>query len=175
MSNYNKPVLNSYLVSKRGFTLVDLLVIASLIGLLLSLILTSINVIRARGYDTTRKSEMRQLQTALELYHNDHGEYPTTHNVWYGDSLMGGYKTEWVPNLAPKYVSKLPTDPDYTPNACGGWGGTYLYRSNSINYKLIDHCPQTSTITSVSSSNPFYDPSRETWAWQISTPDAVYW
>lgn len=175
MSTNNKSSLQRYRNSQRGFTLVDLLVIVSVIGLLLSLMLTSVNVLRARGYDTTRKAEMRQLQTALELYHNDHGEYPTTHNVWFGDSPMGGNKTIWVPNLAPKYVSELPTDPNYTPSACGGWGGTYLYRSNGANYKLIDHCPQASTVTSVSSSNPFYDPSRETWAWQISTPDAVYW
>ncbi len=175
MNNSSGSLFHINKTTQLGFTLIDLLVTLSFVGLILSLTLTSVNTIRASGYDTTRKSEMKQLQTALELYHNDHNSYPTTRNVWYGNSPMGGYEKEWVPNLAPKYISKLPSDPVYTPNACGGWGGTYLYRSNGTDYKLIDHCPQVSNIASVSSSNPFYDPSRKTWAWQISTSAAIHW
>lgn len=62
---------------KKGFTLIELLVVISLIGILSTLILANLNSARERSRDVQRKSDLRNIQTALRLYYNDAGGYPT--------------------------------------------------------------------------------------------------
>ena len=59
----------------KGFTLIELLVVVSLIGILATLVLANLNAGRARGRDAQRKSDLRNLETALRLYHNDYGVF----------------------------------------------------------------------------------------------------
>lgn len=59
-----------------GFTLIELLVVISIIGLLATLLMANLNTSRARARDAQRKSDIRNIQTALRLYYNDYGEYP---------------------------------------------------------------------------------------------------
>lgn len=62
---------------KKGFTLVELLVVISIIGILATLLLVSFNGAQMQARDTTRKSDLKQYQTALEVYANrNDGLYP---------------------------------------------------------------------------------------------------
>lgn len=61
-----------------GFTLIELLVVISVIGILAALLLANFAGIRDRGDDASRKSNLKQLQSALRLMYNDAGSYPTT-------------------------------------------------------------------------------------------------
>ncbi len=162
-------------ITKRGFTLIELLVVIAIIGLLASIVLVSLSGARAKAYDVSRKSELKELQAALELYYNDHNSYPSTNGQWWGNSPNGGNQINWIPGLTPTYISVLPQDPVYTPSACGGWGGAYLYNSNGIDYKLLSHCPQNSSVANTLTTDPFYDLVRPTWAWQVETPGGVNW
>jgi prepilin-type N-terminal cleavage/methylation domain-containing protein len=60
----------------NGFTLVELLVVIAIIGLLSTLAIVSLGSARAKARDARRISDIRQLQTAVELYHADQGFYP---------------------------------------------------------------------------------------------------
>lgn len=64
------------LSSRRGFTLIELLVAISIIGILSSFLLANFVGVRQRARDGVRKSDLRQIQSALELYRSDQGSYP---------------------------------------------------------------------------------------------------
>ena len=60
----------------RGFTLIELLVVLAIIGLLSSIVFTSLNTARAKARDALRKSQTSEFKTALELYYSRNGNYP---------------------------------------------------------------------------------------------------
>jgi prepilin-type N-terminal cleavage/methylation domain-containing protein len=55
-------------VSKRGFTLVELMVIVAIIGLFSMIALTSLSGSRHKGNDAAIKQQLREIQNAVELY-----------------------------------------------------------------------------------------------------------
>lgn len=63
---------------QKGFTLIELLVVISIIGILTTLVAANLNSARSRARDATRKSDIRNIATALRLYFNDWGQYPPT-------------------------------------------------------------------------------------------------
>lgn len=81
-----------------------------------------------KGNDSKRKSDLSQIQKALEVYYNDFGKYPLSinnqiknHNVPPPTTIVWG--TSWSP-----YMSILPKDPK------GGFN--YAYFSNEQSYYL---------------------------------------
>lgn len=64
------------MLNRRGFTLVEILVVMAIIGILASLGTSSFLTSRLRGRDAERKASIGQIQRALELYYNDYNRYP---------------------------------------------------------------------------------------------------
>ena len=62
--------------AKKGFTLVELLVVISIISLLTSIVLASLNDARKKARDSARISSVLQVQKALAMYFSDKGGYP---------------------------------------------------------------------------------------------------
>ncbi len=60
----------------KGFTLIELLVVIAIIGLLASIVLVSLNSARAKARDVRRVADLKQVQTALEMYYDTNGSYP---------------------------------------------------------------------------------------------------
>jgi len=69
---YNQPMKTK----TSGFTLIELLVVISIIGTLVGLIVNNMASARARARDSSKKSGLTQLKTALRLYYNDYQQYP---------------------------------------------------------------------------------------------------
>ena len=61
---------------RKGFTLIELMVVVAIMGLLAALAVISLNNARQRARDARRISDIKQIQTALELYYLDNNEYP---------------------------------------------------------------------------------------------------
>lgn len=96
--------------SERGFTLIELLVVVAIIGLLSSVVLASLNGARQKGRDARRLADLRQMQTALELYYSDHNAYPAATTQASAVSALSA--------LAPGYLATISDDP---------LGGSYHY------------------------------------------------
>lgn len=97
-------------MNKKGFTLIELLVVIAIIGLLSTLSILALNTARARARDAKRVSDVKQIQTALEMYYNDAGQYPATAATGTPISSTSGTYLQAVPTP--------PTPYDYTTGVC---------------------------------------------------------
>ena len=118
---------------KRGFTLVEILIVVAIIATLASVALVGLGPVQRSGRDTRRISDLRQTQNAIELYYAKCGFYPGDAQSGTDCTGSGGGKTTWSsltdaivgsPSLG---VSKIPNDPRS--------GAEYHYGSiNGSNY-----------------------------------------
>jgi prepilin-type N-terminal cleavage/methylation domain-containing protein len=67
-------------LKQAGFSLIELLVVISVIGILAGLILVNLVGVRGRAGDARAKSDLKSLKTALRLYYNDYQQYPAGSN-----------------------------------------------------------------------------------------------
>lgn len=103
--------------SRKGFTLIELLVVIAIIALLSTLAIVALNSARQKSRDAKRISDIKQVQTALELYHADHAAYPTQDPAITmgpgGAAAMldtaGLHATAAV--SPPAYMGQIPSDP----------------------------------------------------------------
>jgi len=61
---------------RKGFTLMELLAVMVIIGILAGLITAAVARARSAARNTAMKTEISQLENALEAYKNQYGEYP---------------------------------------------------------------------------------------------------
>lgn len=85
---------------KKAFTLVELLVVIAIIALLSTLSVVALNSARAKSRDARRLSDIKNIQTALEMYFDTAGEYPTILTAG-GELSYGGLV----------FLAKVPSDP----------------------------------------------------------------
>ena len=91
---------------KKGFTLIELLVVVAIISILSSVVMASLNSARVKGKDAARMEDVKSLKTALELYYNDNGGYPTSNSSSNGDVLLSD--AILTSKLVPTYISSMP-------------------------------------------------------------------
>lgn len=96
---------------QKGFTLIELLVVIAIIGLLSTLAVVSLNNARIKSRDARRVSDVKTVQTALEMYFTENNHYPTADGSDASLVLLEG-----------DYIASVPDNP--TPN-----GLQYTYRT----------------------------------------------
>lgn len=89
----------------KGFTLIELVIVMAIIATLTALATFNFSQARSRARDVQRKSELKAIQNALELYKNDKMPqvYPAT-----GDFTQDDLTNVLVTG---GYMGKLPIDP----------------------------------------------------------------
>ncbi len=91
----------------RGFTLIELIIVVVIIGILSTLVMANFVGIRGRIRDGQRKSDLNQIKTALEIYHNDYGLYPSSSEITFSNDQCG----EQFAKDGITYMQKIPCDP----------------------------------------------------------------
>ena len=114
--------------NNKGFTLIELLVVIAIIGLLSTLSVVALGSARQKSRNAKRVADIKQIQTALEVYFNDNDSYPPS--VTFG---TGSIATSGV-----TYMSIVPSNP--TPYDCTpGSEYTYAYEDSGASY-TIEYC-----------------------------------
>lgn len=105
----------------KGFTLIELMVVISIIAIMASIILGPVQTAKIKGRNLVRKKQNDVLVDALISYNSDHGFYPAGENnnsvseqgtVFANiDSNLDG---DFIPELlTEKYITKTIRDPLY--------------------------------------------------------------
>lgn len=133
-------------MKEKGFTLIELLVVVLVISALSGVVISMINSggFRDKAKDAQRIADLKQIQTALELYFADNRAYP-----------VGGWLrvtgSDAVSNiLSPTYINVVPSDPD------GGTGDNpcTVLENRRYNYLSADGSSYMLTsIMAIASSN----------------------
>lgn len=132
----------------KGFTLLEMLVVFSIIGILLAFTTGALISARKTSRDAKRKTDLEQLRGAIELFKADNSAYPiTTGNINPSLNALKG------PLPAPVYIAKLPNDPDATRNyfyvSLLSGGGYALCAGLENSSSLVPNCGTRSCGTSV--------------------------
>lgn len=67
--------INTMTHAKKGFTLTELLITISIIGLFASIVLVAVDSAGKKSRDSVRKSDILQLEKALEFHYDKYGSY----------------------------------------------------------------------------------------------------
>lgn len=129
----------SIIKKKSGFTLIELLVVIAIIGILSTLLTANFIGVRQRSRDAQRKSNLRQIQSALELYRADNASYPLDTSNPFSTcqaSFGAGSAT---------YMKQVPCDSNGSPYTYTSSGSTYTLIACLENTKDSD--PQTKTTS----------------------------
>ena len=116
------------LSNKRGFSLVEIMIVVAIIGLLVATMGSRIFGGLDKAKVQSAKVMMRKFADALEMYNTDCNTYPTTDQGL--DALISEPQGEpacdnWGPV---SYMKKIEKDP---------WGRPYIYESDGVEYNII--------------------------------------
>lgn len=81
---------------KKYFTLIEILVVATIMALLTSIAVISYGQLNKESRNNRRKTDLDQIRSALEMYRSNNDQYPDNLNLLTGPTI---------------YLSTIPTDP----------------------------------------------------------------
>lgn len=74
---------------KNGFSLIELLVVISIIGVLSAILMMNFVGTRERSRDSQKIQDLNSLKSALRMYYNDNQAYPESKSVILGSGFTG--------------------------------------------------------------------------------------
>lgn len=123
---------------KKGFTLIEFLVVVAIMMLLGAIVLVSLEKSKARSRDTKRVTDIQSISQTLNIYQNNEQAYP----------IYTGYITSDDPmSLAletSRLISNVPVDP--FNREVEGLIYKYYYQSADAKTYLLRFCQETDSI-----------------------------
>ncbi len=94
--------------SKRGFTLVELMIVITVIAILATIAVVSFTRVQKQARDTKRKAEVKSLETALQAYYTEKNTYPV-------QAVSADIATALATPLTSTYINAMPISPNGVP------------------------------------------------------------
>lgn len=161
------------MISKKrhtlGFTLIELLIVVAIIGVLATLLLANFIGVRQRARDGKRKSDISQVQAALEQWRADVGSYPTT--LYSVANADGTYS---LTNNSVTYMKTIPIDP-LGSQAGFGTSGQYYYYSTGTSYYIVGCLENSADTQGVSAGSSSFTASGATDSCTYNTGSNKYY
>jgi len=136
---------------KKAFTLVELLVVASIMAILTIVTVSQFRTARKRANDVARKGDLNSVAKALQLYFADYGSMPEASPN--GRIMINSNPIEWGEEFKDStgyiYMVKLPRE-----NTTGDWP-QYCYKTDATykKYALFAKLEVTSDEECVDADN----------------------
>ncbi|MCX6793346.1 MAG: prepilin-type N-terminal cleavage/methylation domain-containing protein [Candidatus Falkowbacteria bacterium] len=115
---------------KKGFSFVELMVVISIIAVLSTMAIISLNSSRVKSRDSKRVADVKQLSSALEMYYNRNGAYPTL--VTSGEALKS-------PDGLITYMASVPSAPTPNDGNCSPEQNAFSYEQIGTSY-VVSFC-----------------------------------
>ncbi|RKQ64086.1 type II secretion system protein G (GspG) [Thermovibrio guaymasensis] len=116
---------------RRGFTLIELMVVIVILGLLAAVVAPKFLRSGEEAKATTTKVQMKNIEQALKLYKLHNSIYPTTEQGL--KALVEKPEVEPVPkNWKGPYLDEVPKD---------AWGNDFIYVSDGKHFTLVSPGP----------------------------------
>ncbi len=118
---------------QKAFTLVEVLIVVAIISILAAFAVVSLQQMRKNARDAKRMDNMEKIHSALELFANQYGRYPTIEE--WSEGFIGS-STEGI-----FFMQEIPSAPSPADGDCLDASNTYVYtpRDNEASY-TIDFC-----------------------------------
>lgn len=130
-----------YKKKRNGFTLLELLIVISIIAVLTGISIFSMQGARKQGRDGDRKSDLETIRSALELYRADCNKYPSGSGN--AETVLGSPFTGSVGSCNTNtYLKTTPKDPSSV---------SYSYSSGGTNYELCTTLEDPGTVMTCTS------------------------
>ena len=147
--------MNKNNLLRNGFSLVELLVVISIIATLTAIILPNLMGTREKARDSQRIQDLNGLRTALRMYYNDNQAYPTPVVMGGGGTLGVGFSGYFpaVSNLGYTYEYYQTNNGDgfitcVNLEGNGGPDATYSQNKCGVSTSGLDVCHQgVNTVT----------------------------
>lgn len=134
------------LKNKKGFTLVELLIVIAIIGILSSVVMSSLSEARTEAYDSKVKSQLSNVRAAAELYYNSRLNYGASTSWVSNGTGTNGCEAGMFTDTA-SGLSSLTISANYPAGE-----NTIVCNSNGRAYAVSDNLAATSTYWCVDST-----------------------
>lgn len=114
---------------QRGYTLIEILVVLTIVGMLAALVVPKLFRNLEKSKVSTAKAQISAFETGMDAYRLDVGSYPTTEQGLQALRTRPSGVENWDGPYLPK---EIPMDP---------WGHAYVYKSPSEHgdYEIVSN------------------------------------